>query len=221
MSNKTPERIEKLKVSDLIPYARNARTHSDEQVAQIAASIREFGWTNPVLIDAQGTIIAGHGRVMAARKLGLEVVPCIRLEHLTPAQARAYCLADNKLTLNAGWDDEMLKVAIEQSKEDGIDIALTGFSDEEIAQLFLEVQQGETDPVKEWEGMPEFDNPNNCFRKVIVNFEDEEAVKKFFETIGQDYTESTKSIWFPHKERRDLESIRWAESEEPNNGGNE
>ena len=93
-------------IADLIPYARNARTHSEEQVAQIAASIREFGFTNPVLTDGENGIIAGHGRVLAARKLGLAEVPMIALAHLTPAQRKAYVLADNKLALNAGWDAE-------------------------------------------------------------------------------------------------------------------
>ena len=103
MKTTTPK-IEQLQVDDLIPYATNSRTHSPDQVAQIAASMVEFGWTNPVLIDARGTIVAGHGRVMAARKLGMETVPCIRLGHLSPAQVRAYVIADNKLALNAGWD---------------------------------------------------------------------------------------------------------------------
>jgi len=96
--------IEHLAIDALIPYARNSRTHSAEQVAQVAASIREFGFTNPVLIDGEGGIIAGHGRVMAARQLGLAEVPCIRLAHLSEAQRRAYVIADNKLALNAGWD---------------------------------------------------------------------------------------------------------------------
>ena len=101
---KTPDKIETIPVEKLVPHARNSRTHSDEQVAQIARSIREFGFTNPVLIDKDGTIVAGHGRVMAARKLGLASVPCIRLGHLTPAQVRAYVIADNKLALNAGME---------------------------------------------------------------------------------------------------------------------
>ena len=96
--------IESVPIESLIPYARNARTHSEEQVAQIAGSIREFGFTNPVLIDGDGGIIAGHWRVMAARKLGLSDVPCIRLAHLTEMQRRAYIIADNKIALNAGWD---------------------------------------------------------------------------------------------------------------------
>lgn len=139
--------IEHLLVSSLIPYARNSRTHSDEQVAQIAASIREFGFTNPVLIDANGTIIAGHGRVMAAKKLGLDEVPCLRLGHLTPSQIRAYVIADNKIALNAGWDDEMLKAELLTLQEDGFNTDLTGFSDEELnALLTVETVEGETDP---------------------------------------------------------------------------
>src|SRR5476649_1444639 len=96
--------------ANLIPYARNARTHSDAQVAQIAASIREFGFTNPVLVDGEHGVIAGHGRLLAARKLGMTEVPTIELSHLTPAQKRAYVLADNRLALNAGWDPDMLKI---------------------------------------------------------------------------------------------------------------
>ena len=95
-------------LSALIPYARNARTHSDAQVAQIAASIREFGWTQPVLVDGENGIIAGHGRVLAARQLGIDSVPVIELGHLTPIQRQAYVLADNKLSINAGWDDEQI-----------------------------------------------------------------------------------------------------------------
>jgi len=139
--------IELLLVSSLIPYARNSRTHSDEQVAQIAASIREFGFTNPVLIDANGTIIAGHGRVMAAKKLGLIEVPCLRLGHLTPSQIRAYVIADNKIALNAGWDDEMLKAELLTLQEEGFNTDLTGFSDDELnALLTVETVEGETDP---------------------------------------------------------------------------
>jgi DNA modification methylase len=139
--------IELLLVSSLIPYARNSRTHSDEQVTQIAASIREFGFTNPVLIDANGTIIAGHGRVLAAKKLGLIEVPCLRLGHLTPSQIRAYVIADNKIALNAGWDDEMLKAELLTLQEEGFNTDLTGFSDDELnALLTVETVEGETDP---------------------------------------------------------------------------
>ena len=121
-------KIEQRAIEALIPYARNSRTHSEAQVAQIAASIREFGFTNPVLIDADGGIIAGHGRVMAARKLGLKDVPCIALGHLTAAQRKAYIIADNKLALNAGWDEELLAVEFADLKDAGFDLELTGFA---------------------------------------------------------------------------------------------
>jgi len=117
--------------SELIPYARNSRTHSDEQVGQIAASIQEFGFTNPVLIDEKG-IIAGHGRIMGARKLGIEEVPTITLHGLTESQRKAYIITDNKLALNAGWDDEMLRLEITDLKEDGFDLNILGFDNEEL-----------------------------------------------------------------------------------------
>ena len=139
-------KIEQVKLDALIPYARNSRTHSDAQVAQIAASIKEFGFTNPVLIDETGSIIAGHGRVLASRKLALADVPCIRLSHLTAAQKRAYIIADNKLALNAGWDDEMLRLELSDLKELDFDLDLTGFSTEEIDQLLTPEQvEGLTD----------------------------------------------------------------------------
>jgi len=124
------------KTSDLIPYANNSRTHSADQVAQIASSIREFGFTNPVLIDDKNTIIAGHGRVLAASKLGLEDVPCILLKGLSDAQKKAYVIADNKLALNAGWDNDLLRVEIEDLKDMDFDIDLLGFSSDEIEDLF-------------------------------------------------------------------------------------
>lgn len=121
--------IDMLPLEALIPYARNARKHSDEQVAQIAASIREFGFNNPVLVDKENGIIAGHGRVLAARKLGLEAVPCLRLDHLTETQRRAYILADNRLAeLGGGWDEEMLGIELADLRDEQFDIDLTGFN---------------------------------------------------------------------------------------------
>lgn len=124
--------IESLPIDELIPYARNSRTHSDAQVAQIAASIREFGFTNPVLIDKDGGIIAGHGRVMAARKLKLSEVPCIRLGHLTETQKRAYIIADNKLALNSGWDAEALQLELIALNDDQFNMELLGFDPNEL-----------------------------------------------------------------------------------------
>jgi len=137
MSNpKNPRyQIEMIGIETLIPYARNSRTHSDAQIAQIAGSIREFGFTNPILIDAKSGIIAGHGRVLAARKLDLPEVPCIRLAHLTDAQRRAYVIADNKLALNAGWDEEFLKLELESLQEE-IKFDLLGFTEDELSNFF-------------------------------------------------------------------------------------
>lgn len=133
--------VETIDIESLIPYARNSRTHSDSQVAQIAASIKEFGFTNPVLIDGDGGIIAGHGRVMAARKLKLAEVPCIRLGHLTETQKRAYVIADNKLAMNSGWDNEMLKLEFAELTDEGFDLDLIGFSEDELAEILKDPEQ--------------------------------------------------------------------------------
>ena len=143
------DRMELVPVSALVPYARNSRTHSDEQVAQIAASMREFGFTNPVLVDEAGGIIAGHGRVMAAKSLGLVEVPCIRLAHLSEAQKRAYVIADNKLALNAGWDEAMLRLELEDLRAADFDLDLLGFNADELGALLTESEpetKGLTDP---------------------------------------------------------------------------
>ena len=123
------------KVKDLIPYVNNSRTHSEEQVNQICASINEFGFTNPLLIDEKDSIIAGHGRLLASKKLGMEEVPCIVLKGLTEAQKKAYVIADNKMALNAGWDEELLKIELENLKELDFDLELTGFNIDELDDI--------------------------------------------------------------------------------------
>ena len=138
--------VERRSVAALVPYARNARTHSPEQVAQIAASIREWGWTVPVLVDETGMLIAGHGRVLAARKLGLAEVPVMVARGWSEAQKRAYVLADNKLALNAGWDEDLLRVELADLREIGADLELIGFGDDELAALFASPTSGLTDP---------------------------------------------------------------------------
>jgi hypothetical protein len=122
-------KIELIPIDDLIPYANNARTHSEEQVLQIASSIKEFGFNAPILIDAKNGIIAGHGRVMAARKLKIEQAPCVRIEHLSEAQKKAYILADNKIGLNSGWDDSLLKIELDFLREQDFDMTLLGWND--------------------------------------------------------------------------------------------
>ncbi len=127
--------IQRRQVSALIPYIRNARTHSPEQIAQIAASIREFGWTNPILVDGHNGVIAGHGRLLAARQLGFDEVPVIELAHLNDTQRRAYVLADNRLAENAGWDAELLRLELGDLQLMDIDLGLMGFGDAELQDL--------------------------------------------------------------------------------------
>ncbi len=148
-------RIKDRPVATLVPYARNARTHDDAQVAQIAASIEEFGWTNPVLIDGAGGIIAGHGRVLAALLLGIEKIPCIQLGHLSEAQRRAYAIADNKIALNAGWDEKLLAAEFVDLEAYGFDLDLTGFAADEILALVAsEDPNGGETPADEAPGPP-------------------------------------------------------------------
>src|ERR1700677_4425356 len=128
-------RIEHWMLDKLIPFARNPRTHSEAQVAQIAASIAEFGFNNPILVDTHAGIIAGHGRLLAARKLGLEEVPVIVLDHLSEAQKRAYVIADNQLALNAGWDEDLLRIELLALLAGEFDLGLIGFEDEELPRL--------------------------------------------------------------------------------------
>jgi DNA modification methylase len=142
------DKVERRPLAALVPYARNARTHSEEQVAQIAASIREWGWTMPVLVDERDEIIAGHGRVLAAQRLGLATIPVMVARGWSDNQKRAYVIADNKLTLNAGWDAALLTLELGDLKEAGFDLGLTGFEDGEIGELFARaaIKAGLTDP---------------------------------------------------------------------------
>jgi len=147
--------VEERSVSDLIPYVNNSRTHNDEQVNQIASSIKEFGFTNPILIDTDQGIIAGHGRLLAGKKLGLTKVPTITLSNLSNAQRKAYIIADNKLALNAGWDLDSLRIEFETLKDLNFDLTLLGFEDEEIDKLLdiesllPELADGDRDPFQQ------------------------------------------------------------------------
>jgi len=144
-----------ISVKDLIPYANNSRTHSDEQINQVASSIKEFGFTNPVLVDEENGIIAGHGRVMAAGKLGLDEVPCIVLAGLTKAQKKAYVIADNQLALNSGWDLDALRLEVETLEEMEFDLSILGFDDEVLEKLLdidaelPELPDGDRDPFQQ------------------------------------------------------------------------
>lgn len=157
-------RIEIWPLDRLVPYARNARTHSPEQVAQIAASIVEFGFVNPILVDTNAGIIAGHGRLLAARKLGLGECPVVVLDHLSETQRRAYIIADNKLAQNAGWDDATLASELGDLEEEGVDLALVGFSDAELEELLAKDEEpaaaeSDADVVPETPVNPVSDSP--------------------------------------------------------------
>lgn len=147
MSNSWPaDKIERMPIENILPYARNARTHTDEQVAQLAASIREWGWTMPVLVDETGNLIAGHGRVLAARQLGLAMIPTMRARGWSDAQIRAYRLADNQLAQRAGWDDELLHLELSDLQRADYNLDLIGFGERELAELLTERTDGLTDP---------------------------------------------------------------------------
>jgi DNA modification methylase len=145
--------IKEVEVTALIPYAKNSRTHDDAQVAQIAASIKEFGWTNPILIDGDKGIIAGHGRLMAARKLKMDKVPVIELSGMTDAQKKAYVIADNRLALNAGWDNAMLTIELQDLEDDGFDLSLMGFDKDELDALLNPIE--ETDGLTDEDAVPD------------------------------------------------------------------
>jgi ParB-like chromosome segregation protein Spo0J len=182
-----PNTIEHIATDALIPYARNSRTHSPEQVEQLGRSIQQFGFTNPVLIDEHNTLIAGHGRVMAAQRIGLEVVPAIRLLHLTDAQRRAYVIADNKLAEQAGWDMGTLAREVEDLMAESFDVQLLGFGDDELAALLdLPAEEPEQDAPT-----PAPEKPFNYQEKyaVLVDCKDEAHQAEVYDKLAaQGYT---------------------------------
>lgn len=192
------DNVTRRKVAELIPYARNARTHSDAQVAQIAGSIREWGWTMPVLVDVEDSIIAGHGRLLAAGLLGLETVPVMVARGWTDAQVRAYRIADNKLALNSGWDNEQLGLELSDLRELDSELDLTGFSRVELDSL---LGIGVEDPEGQWNGMPDFDHQDKtAFQSVVLHFKDRDAVEAFAALVGQTITDKTRFLWYPEIE---------------------
>ena len=172
-------RIKQLVVETLVPYAMNARTHSPEQVKQIAASIEEFGFTNPVLVDAEGGIIAGHGRVLAAQQLGLRQVPCVVLDHLSKAQKRAYVIADNKLAMNAGWDDALLKAELIEMGDLGVDLSLIGFSAKELGRL------GVADSDSAASKIPDAEEIGANRHLLLIECDDEGALTALFDEMSE------------------------------------
>lgn len=133
---KTTTEMQLVAVSKLVPYVNNARTHNAQQITKLRSSLREFGFINPVIIDREYNVIAGHGRILAAKEEGIEEVPCVFVDYLTPAQKKAYILADNRMSMDAGWDEELLRVEIEALQAESFDVGLTGFDEKDIAELF-------------------------------------------------------------------------------------
>lgn len=205
------------RIVDLEPYARNARKHSADQIGQIVASIRTFGWTNPILVDEQ-SIVAGHGRFAAAQAIydageaiklpnGSELpagtVPTIDCSGWTEDKRRAYIIADNKIAEGATWDDELLKaelVFLDEATEIGID--LTGFSEAELSKLLSDGDDEDANnPDEHWRGMPEFDQQDKkAFRTIPVHFKDQAAVDAFAKLVGQKITPKTRFLWYPQIE---------------------
>ncbi len=200
----------------------NARLHSAEQVEQIKASIVEFGPTNPILLDEDGKIIAGHGRQRAAIDLDLPSFPTITLRGLSITQKRAYAVADNRLAENATWDAEKLGVELDALRDAGVDGKLLGFSAEELNDLIgtdrtgppLFPRKGENRASDHWNGMPEFEQADKtAFRSLPVHFKDQAAVDAFAEKLGQKITEKTRSLWFPQIEIETTAEKRYADED--------
>ncbi len=195
-------KIEYRNPRSLTGYANNARTHSEQQIAQIVQSIEAFGFTNPILIDPEGEIIAGHGRQAAAIFMNLDAVPTITLAGLSDAQKRAYVIADNKLALNAGWDLKMLSIEFDALKALDFNLDLTGFSGSEMTTMLVDRADGETDPLASWSGMPSFGQEDlMAWRTVKVHFTRQEDLDAFAKLIQQSITDKTRFVWFPEAER--------------------
>lgn len=204
-------KIENRKIGQLNPFKHNSRQHSTQQIAQIAASMTAFGWTIPVLIDEENTIIAGHGRVLAARSLLIESVPCIVKKNLTPEQLAALVIADNKLAENATWDNLTLAEQVGGLKLEGFDLGLIGFSDADLAQLFVSSDHVADAAGEFRSGMPEFEQPDKmAHRSIIVHFRDDESVAEFAKLLKQGVTPNTKYLWFPPQERNVIADKRYS-----------
>ena len=196
-------------MGDIKPYKANSRTHSDTQVEQIAASITEFGFTNPILIQ-KGTIIAGHGRFEASKLLDLTEIPTIELSGLSKKQVKALVIADNKLSLNAGWDIDLLRSELTDLQLADFDVDLLGFGEGELLNILAE-----PDDKDAWAGMPEFNQPNNkAFRSIIVHLDDQESVDSLSNLLGQEFTEKTKYVWHPKQVKMETESKRYDDDPE-------
>lgn len=181
------------------PYKNNPRNIPQSAVDKVSASLKEFGWRQPIVVDKAGVIIVGHTRYQAAQALEMESVPVHVAQNLTAKQIKAYRIADNRVGEEAQWDVDLLKIELEDLDTVDFSLDLLGF--EEVEALQLLAGEEENDPETEWQGMPEFDQPDaTAHRKIVVHFKDDAAVDDFAQRIGQDLTEKVKSIWHPEEE---------------------
>jgi ParB-like chromosome segregation protein Spo0J len=196
------QRLEQVPIDKLVPYARNARTHSKEQIAQLRSSLREFGFVSPAVIDNNYNILVGHGRIAAAREEGYKTVPCVFAEDLTDAQKRAYILADNQLALNAGWDEEMLSVELADLQENAFDLSLLGFDDKELEKLL----NGESDKDVEDD---DFDLTAALEKASFVETGDLWLRRHASGKIANDDLKGTQAIRLSDEVLHELQKLRW------------
>jgi len=201
--------IEQKKLNEINENKNNPRNHSDIQINQLINSIQEFGFTNPILLDKDSNIIAGHGRYKAAKKLKLEIVPTITLKNLNETQIKALTIADNKISLNSSWNDDLLWQQLKELNDVNFDLTITGFNEDQFLP-FTEDSDSMNDILDEWEGMPEFvSEDKTAYRSLIVHFENEDDVVAFQMKLEQGLGEKTKYIWYPHKENMKTEKKRY------------
>lgn len=201
--------VEEKSLKEIKENPDNPRYHSAKQIDQISSSIKEFGFVNPILIDEENTIIAGHGRYKAAKKNKLKKVPTIKLTNLNEDQIKALVIADNKIAINSSWDEDLLWAQIKELTDINFDISVLGFDEEQVIP-FVADEGVVHDILEEWNDMPEFSQSDlTSDRTLLVHFANEEDVKKFFKLINQSYTDKTKYIWFPEQENMDTEAKRY------------
>jgi|TARA_B100001939_G_scaffold346898_1_gene366943 hypothetical protein len=201
-------KIKNIDIEKLRPYKNNPRKHSESQIEQIANSINEFGFVNPIIADENNMILAGHGRFLAANKLLLTEVPVVQITDLDEKQKKALVIADNKIAMNSDWNEDLLWQQIQELSKDGFDLSLLAFNDMEIMPMID--SNTVIDPLKEWEDMPEFtEDSKTAFRSLIVHFTCQEDIDQFSELVEQTFTDKTKFMWYPEQQNMDTESKRY------------
>mgnify|MGYP003132803315 FL=1 len=201
-------KIKNIDIEKLRPYKNNPRKHSESQIEQIANSINEFGFVNPIIADENNMILAGHGRFLAANKLLLTEVPVVQITDLDEKQKKALVIADNKIAMNSDWNEDLLWQQIQELSKDGFDLSLLAFNDMEIMPMID--SNTVIDPLKEWEDMPEFtEDSKTAFRSLIVHFTCQEDIDQFSKLVEQTFTDKTKFMWYPEQQNMDTESKRY------------